>query len=335
MNQKAIDEMYMMRCLCLASQGRQHSRPNPMVGAVLVAEGRIIGEGYHVRYGEGHAEVNAFRSVRAEDECLLSVATLYVSLEPCSHYGKTPPCSELIIRKGVRKVVVGMEDPNPLVGGRGIAMLREAGIEVEVGVLEKECREVNKRFLCLQENHRPYVTLKWAQTADGYLDFERKEKGDGPLRISTDYTKQLVHSLRARNMAIMVGSNTVLLDDPKLTTTKWPGRNPVRVVVDRRSRVPSDAHILDNAAQTIVYSANTDWSFILSDLAARTIHSVLVEGGGQLLRHILSSGIYDEVQVEVSSQALSRPGVRAPVVDLSNAKMSVLDGHFLYEMRHA
>ena len=328
----------MSRCLSLALNGAYYVAPNPMVGAVLVgSDGCVLSEGWHGRYGGPHAEVHCFRDAeeRGVTDEQLRGATLYVSLEPCSHYGKTPPCSELIIRKGVRKVVVGMEDPNPLVGGRGIAMLREAGIEVEVGVLEKECREVNKRFLCLQENHRPYVTLKWAQTADGYLDFERKEKGDGPLRISTDYTKQLVHSLRARNMAIMVGSNTVLLDDPKLTTTKWPGRNPVRVVVDRRSRVPSDAHIFDHAAQTIVYSANTDWSFILSDLAARTIHSVLVEGGGQLLRHILSSGIYDEVQVEVSSQALGCPGVRAPVVDLSNAKMSVLDGHFLYEMRHA
>lgn len=330
-------EKFMSRCLFLAQNGAYYVAPNPMVGAVLVGpDGDVLAEGWHQVYGGPHAEVNCFKDAeeRGISDELLKQSTLYVSLEPCSHYGKTPPCSELIIHKGVRKVVVGILDPNPLVGGRGIALLRQAGIEVEVGVLEAECREVNKRFLCLQEKKRPYVTLKWAETADGYLDLYRTEKGGGPLRISTDYTKQLVHKLRAMNMAIMVGSTTALLDDPRLTTTKWAGRNPIRVLVDRRNRVPKTARILNTEAETIVYSDNTEWDFILKDLAARNIHSIMVEGGATLLSSILSTGIYDEVHVEVSDRVLGGDGVKAPFVDLSNAKKAVLDGHILYEKEY-
>lgn len=330
-------EKFMSRCLFLAQNGAYYVAPNPMVGAVLVGpDGDVLAEGWHQVYGGPHAEVNCFKDAeeRGIPDELMKQSTLYVSLEPCSHYGKTPPCSELIIHKGVRKVVVGILDPNPLVGGRGIALLRQAGIEVEVGVLEAECREVNKRFLCLQEKKRPYVTLKWAETADGYLDVYRTEKGGGPLRISTDYTKQLVHKLRAMNMAIMVGSTTALLDDPRLTTTKWAGRNPIRVLVDRRNRVPKTARILNTEAETIVYSDNTEWDFILKDLAARNIHSIMVEGGATLLSNILSTGIYDEVHVEVSDRVLGGDGVKAPFVDLSDAKKAVLDGHILYEKEY-
>ena len=330
-------EKFMSRCLFLAQNGAYYVAPNPMVGAVLVGpDGDVLAEGWHQVYGGPHAEVNCFKDAeeRGIPDELMKQSTLYVSLEPCSHYGKTPPCSELIINKGVRKVVVGILDPNPLVGGRGIALLRQAGIEVEVGVLEAECREVNKRFLCLQEKKRPYVTLKWAETADGYLDLYRTEKGGGPLRISTDYTKQLVHKLRAMNMAIMVGSTTALLDDPRLTTTKWAGRNPIRVLVDRRNRVPKTARILNTEAETIVYSDNTEWDFILKDLAARNIHSIMVEGGATLLSNILSTGIYDEVHVEVSDRVLGGDGVKAPFVDLSDAKKTVLDGHILYEKEY-
>ena len=330
-------EKFMSRCLFLAQNGAYYVAPNPMVGAVLVGpDGDVLAEGWHQVYGGPHAEVNCFKDAeeRGIPDELMKQSTLYVSLEPCSHYGKTPPCSELIIHKGVRKVVVGILDPNPLVGGRGIALLRQAGIEVEVGVLEAECREVNKRFLCLQEKKRPYVTLKWAETADGYLDVYRTEKGGGPLRISTDYTKQLVHKLRAMNMAIMVGSTTALLDDPRLTTTKWAGRNPIRVLVDRRNRVPKTARILNTEAETIVYSDNTEWDFILKDLAARNIHSIMVEGGATLLSNILSTGIYDEVHVEVSDRVLGGDGVKAPFVDLSDAKKTVLDGHILYEKEY-
>ena len=206
------DEKYMRRCLQLAQNGQQNAKPNPMVGAVIVsADGRIIGEGYHVRCGEGHAEVNAFASVRTEDESLLKEATIYVSLEPCSHYGKTPPCADLIIKKGVRRVVVGCVDPYAEVQGRGIRKLREAGIEVTVGVLEKECMALNRRFFTFHREHRPYIILKWAQTANGFIDDHFK-----PLQISNEFTKMLSHKLRAEEDAILVGRVTDERDKPQL-----------------------------------------------------------------------------------------------------------------------
>ena len=297
-----------------------------MVGAVLVdAAGKIIAEGWHRHYGGPHAEVECFREWEIKNEKLkiknddLSECTLYVSLEPCSHYGKTPPCADMIIAKGVKRVVVGMEDPNPLVAGKGIARMREAGIEVTVGVGEAMCREVNKRFLCLYEKHRPYVTLKWAQTRDGFLDRNRRIRdsrlGEGPLVISNTVTKQEVHKLRAENMAIMVGTRTALLDNPGLKTTHWPGRNPIRVLLDRKGVVPRESKIFSPDAETIVYSECTDWEYILNDLSHRGIHSLLVEGGAQLLQTILASGIYDEVQIEYGDEALGTEGVKAPEIN--------------------
>ena len=295
--------------------------PNPMVGAVLVyGEGenaRIIGEGWHQQYGGPHAEVNCFASVKPEDEVLVPEGTLFVSLEPCSHFGKTPPCADLIVKKGVKRCVVGMLDPNPQVAGKGIARLEENGIEVVTGIMEAECRELNKRFLCLHEKHRPYVILKWAETADGFLDRKRpipsagKHSEEGPLVISTPLTKCLVHRMRAENMAILVGTNTALLDNPKLTNTRWVGRNPIRILLDRHHRVPADSRIFSGEAETIVYSDNTEWEYILADLAKRGIHSVLVEGGAQVLNHIIESGVYDEVQVEKGTMKIG-DGVTAP-----------------------
>ena len=210
------DEYYMRRCLQLAANGIQGARPNPMVGAVIVADGRIIGEGYHVRYGEGHAEVNAFASVKAEDEGLLPVATLYVSLEPCAHHGKTPPCADLIVRKGVRRVVVGVTDPFAQVQGRGIQKLRDAGIDVTVGVLEKECRWLNRRFLTYHSKRRPYIILKWAQTANGFID----DHGQA-LQVSDEHTLMLSHQLRAEEDAILVGHVTDAREHPRLTVRHW------------------------------------------------------------------------------------------------------------------
>jgi diaminohydroxyphosphoribosylaminopyrimidine deaminase/5-amino-6-(5-phosphoribosylamino)uracil reductase len=301
-------KFYISRCLQLARLGEYYVAPNPMVGAVLVlhnADGDVIlGEGWHEQYGSPHAEPNCIRHAEeAHPEGIdYKQCTLYVSLEPCSHYGKTPPCAELIIRKGIGRVVIGTLDPNPQVAGRGVKMMQDAGIEVLVGVLEAECRELNKRFFCLQEKHRPYVILKWAETADGYIDLKR-ETGN-PLVISTPLMKQFVHQQRAENMAIMVGTRTVLLDNPRLLTTHWSGRNPVRITLDRRGVLPMDSRIFSAEAPTIVYRENTDWSFICTDLAKRNIHSVLVEGGSTLLQHILDSGIYDEVHIEVSDQSL-------------------------------
>ena len=319
---------YISRCLQLARLGEYYVAPNPMVGAVLVYSGegvnglmgeRIIGEGWHKEYGGPHAEVNCFASVRAEDKPFVKESTLFVSLEPCSHYGKTPPCADLIVQKGVKRVVVGMLDPNPKVAGQGIARLRANGIEVVVGVMEDECRELNKRFLCLHEKHRPYVILKWAETADGFMDRKRSIPSEGkltetqPLVISTPLNKRIVHKMRAENMAILVGSNTALLDNPKLKTTHWVGRNPIRVLLDRRKRVPQESAIFSDDAETIVYSENTEWPFVLDDLAKRGIHSILVEGGAQVLNHILATGIYDEIHVEKGDIRLG-DGVAAPKV---------------------
>lgn len=340
---------YIARCIEIARRGEYYVAPNPMVGAVLVdANGTILAEGWHERYGEGHAEVNCFKKVMSSEYRDMSFkdCTLFVSLEPCSHYGKTPPCAKLIIEKGVGRVVVGMLDPNPLVAGKGVQMLRDAGIEVVVGVMEKECRELNKRFLCLHEKKRPYVILKFAQTADGFLDRKRPIADlrlkiedlhlNGALAISTPETKKLVHKMRAENMAIMVGTNTVLLDNPRLLNTHWEGRNPIRVTVDRHNRIPADARIFSDengGSETIVYRDRTDWPFILSDLASRNIHSILVEGGTTLLTHILETGIWDEIHVEVAPEIRIGDGVPAPTINLPESFEEV-DGHRLYTIFH-
>ena len=329
---------FIARCIEIARRGEYFVAPNPMVGAVLVRNGEILAEGWHEKYGEGHAEVNCFRKVERREPSVESFkdCTLFVSLEPCSHYGKTPPCAKLIIEKGVGRVVVGMPDPNPLVAGKGVKMLRDAGIEVVVGVMEAECRELNKRFLCLHEKKRPYVILKWAQTEDGFLDRKRMngewvngEHLNGALVISTPKTKEIVHRMRAENMAIMVGTNTVLLDNPRLLNTHWEGRNPIRVTLDRHNRIPADARILSDEAETIVYRDRTDWPFVLSDLAARNIHSILVEGGATLLHHILETGIWDEIHIEVAPELTIGDGVPAPKIALPET-YELVDGHRLY-----
>ena len=341
---------YIRRCIEIARRGEYFVAPNPMVGAVLVDQnGQILAEGWHERYGEGHAEVNCFRNaeklstVNSQLSTInYQLSTLFVSLEPCSHYGKTPPCAKLIIEKGVGKVVVGMLDPNPLVAGRGVQMLRDAGIEVVVGLEEQACRELNKRFLCLHEKHRPYVVLKWAQTADGFVDRNRPLSAichqpsahlNGALAISTPQTKRLVHKMRAENMAIMVGTQTVLLDNPRLLNTHWEGRNPVRVTLDRHNVIPADARILSDEAPTIIYRERTDWSFVLSDLAKRGIHSILVEGGPTLLKTIFDSGIWDEAHIEVAPELSIGEGVPAPEIVLPDT-FETVDGHRLYTLHN-
>lgn len=320
--------IYMARCLQLAHLGAYYVAPNPMVGAVLVYGDVIIGEGWHQQYGGPHAEPNCLRN--AEENYPKGIdyqsCTLYVNLEPCSHYGKTPPCAELIIKKGIGRVVVGCLDPNPKVAGRGVKMMQDAGIEVVVGVLENECRTLNKRFFCLHENHRPYVILKWAQTADGYIDIERTS--GKPITISTPLTKQIVHQQRAENMAIMVGTRTVLLDNPRLLTTHWSGRNPIRITLDRHGVIPADSKLFSKDAHTIVYRENTDWQFVLEDLAKKNIHSILVEGGATLLNHIIQSGIYDEVHVEVGNEYISN-GVAAPKCVLKSSPKNI-DSHWVF-----
>ena len=299
------DEIFMQRCLQLARCGMQNARPNPMVGAVIVAPlnpPRIIGEGYHVRCGEGHAEVNAFASVRAEDEHLLPESTIYVSLEPCSHYGKTPPCADLIIKKGVKRVVVGCIDEFAEVQGRGIRKMREAGIDVTVGVLEAECRELNRRFFTFHRLHRPYIILKWAQTANGFIDDHGKA-----LPISTPFTQMLVHKLRAEEDAIVVGRVTNEREHPQLNVREWNGPDPKRLVVDRQ-------HPLN-----------------LESLYAHNVQSLIVEGGRNTLDSFLAQNLWDEIRVETNLQLTVDGGTRAPQLP-SNAvvtKATTYDGNII------
>ncbi len=271
------DEFYMQRCIQLAANGIQGARPNPMVGAVIVANGRIIGEGYHVRCGEGHAEVNAFASVRPDDEALLKDA-------PCSHYGKTPPCADLIIKKGVRRVVVGTIDPFAEVQGRGIRKLQEAGIDVTVGVLEKECQWLNRRFFTYHREHRPYIILKWAQTANGFIDDHGKA-----LQISNEQTQMLSHQLRAEEDAILVGHTTDAREHPQLTVRHWHGPNPKRIVLTHDRPLPQ----------------------LMDDLYQHVIQSLIVEGGRQTLESFITAGLWDEIRVETGAMTVA-DGTRAP-----------------------
>ena len=282
------DEKFMQRCIQLAKNGQLNAKPNPMVGAVIVHNGRIIGEGYHVRCGLAHAEVNAFASVRAEDEALLPESTIYVSLEPCSHYGKTPPCADLIIEKGVRRVVVGCIDEFAEVQGRGIQKLRDAGIEVEVGVLEDECKALNRRFFTFHRKKRPYIILKWAQTANGFIDDHHQ-----PVQISSDFTKMLSHKLRAEEDAILVGRVTDEREHPQLNVREWYGPDPKRMVIDR-------AHPLN-----------------LESLHAQNIQSIIVEGGTETLQSFIVQGLWDELRVETNTSLTVSDGTRAPQLPAS------------------
>ena len=282
------DEKFMQRCIQLAKNGQLNAKPNPMVGAVIVHNGRIIGEGYHVRCGLAHAEVNAFASVRAEDEALLPESTIYVSLEPCSHYGKTPPCADLIIEKGVRRVVVGCIDEFAEVQGRGIQKLRDAGIEVEVGVLEDECKPLNRRFFTFHREKRPYIILKWAQTANGFIDDHHQ-----PVQISSDFTKMLSHKLRAEEDAILVGRVTDEREHPQLNVREWYGPDPKRMVIDR-------AHPLN-----------------LESLHAQNIQSIIVEGGTETLQSFIVQGLWDELRVETNTSLTVSDGTRAPQLPAS------------------
>ena len=284
--QEHIDEMYMRRCLQLASCGMQEARPNPMVGAVIVARGRIIGEGYHVRCGEAHAEVNAFASVAPTDEHLLPEATIYVSLEPCAHQGRTPPCADLIVRKGVRRVVVGCVDPFAKVQGRGIAILREAGIDVTTGVLEEECRWLNRRFFTFHQHRRPYIILKWAQTTDGFLDDHGKA-----LPISSPFTKMLVHQLRSECDVILVGRVTEERERPRLNVRLWSGRDPVKRVLSH------DYGIED----------------VLAECRDQQWLSLLVEGGRRTLSSFIEAGLWDEIRVETAGMVVG-DGTPAPTI---------------------
>jgi diaminohydroxyphosphoribosylaminopyrimidine deaminase/5-amino-6-(5-phosphoribosylamino)uracil reductase len=330
---------YIHRTLHLARKGASFAQPNPMVGAIIVHNNKIIGEGYHRKVGEAHAEVNAINAVK--NQALLSESTLYVSLEPCSHYGKTPPCTELIISKKIPRVVIATADPNPKVSGKGIRIMRENGIEVITGVLENEARKLNKAFFISQTQRRPYVILKWAQSNDGFIDTHRTSLTEKPpARLSNNLTSVLAHKLRTETQAIMVGTRTALLDNPRLTARKWFGTNPTRIVIDRESKLPHNLAVFDETAPTIVF---TDFSSnplsqkrnvsyvwidfsqnsveqILRRLFERNIFSLLVEGGAKTLSTFIEKKLWDEAFVEISNTSLFS-GIKAPDIQTERAKI--------------
>lgn len=320
------DEKYMRRCIQLAYNGLCNTAPNPMVGAVIVHNGQIIGEGYHVRCGQAHAEVNAIRSVKNPD--LLKESTIYVSLEPCAHYGKTPPCADLIIEKQIPRIVIGCQDPFAKVAGKGIQKLRDAGREVIVGVLEEECLQLNRRFITFHTRKRPFITLKWAESADGFIDRLRTE--GTPTILSSPLTGMLVHKLRTEHAAILIGTDTARLDNPRLNVRHWYGSTPVRITIDRHHRLSQDLNLFDGSQPTLVY-VKENLSEILKDLYERQLQSLLVEGGRQLLQSFINAGLWDEIIVEETSLILGE-GVKAP--QLSPQNIYRRECHFGRGYRH-
>jgi diaminohydroxyphosphoribosylaminopyrimidine deaminase/5-amino-6-(5-phosphoribosylamino)uracil reductase len=323
-----IHEKYIQRCIQLAKNGLGTTYPNPMVGSVIVYENRIIGEGWHKKAGEPHAEVNAINSVK--DKTLLKKATIYVSLEPCSHFGKTPPCSDLIIKNKISQVVIGTVDPNVKVAGNGIKKLIQAGINVTVGVLENECHELNKRFFTFHQKKRPYIILKWAESQDGFISPKVKSE-QKPVYITNTYSRQLVHKWRSEEQAILVGTQTVIDDNPKLDVRDWTGGNPVRIVLDQNSRLQQKSHVLDSQVKTIVLTktkANTNKENLIFEvinfekniatqvtdvLYNQQIQSVIIEGGRLTLQTFIDANLWDEARTFKGTIDL-KEGTAAPIL---------------------
>lgn len=324
------DEVYILRCIELARKGFGKTRQNPLVGSVIVHNDRIIGEGYHTFFGGPHAEVNAINSVR--DKQLLSQSTLYVNLEPCSHFGKTPPCSLLIRDLKIPRVVIGSSDSNPEVSGHGIRILKESGTEVITGIKEEECRFLNRRFYTFHEKKRPYIVLKWAQSKDGFIDIKRTPGSERiPVWISNQTARILVHKWRAEEIAIMAGTNTILIDDPGLNVRDWPGESPLRIVPDKNGRLFENLKVFNGRSKTLIFTSLNKADFenivyiripkelftfatILEDLRTKNVLSILVEGGAILLKHILESGLWDEARV-FTGNINFRDGVKSPVIE--------------------
>jgi len=323
-----IHEKYIKRCIELAKNGLGTTYPNPLVGSVIVYNDEIIGEGWHKKSGEAHAEVNAVHSVK--DKSLLSKSTIYVSLEPCSHFGKTPPCCDLIIANNIPNVVIGTVDPNEKVAGKGIKKLVEAGKNVTIGILENECNELNKRFFTFHQKQRPYIILKWAETLDGFIAPKQKEE-QKPVWITNQYSRQLVHKWRSEEHAILVGTQTVIDDNPALNVRDWTGNNPIRIVLDRKNRISKESSIFSNDAKTIVLSEENNTSEdsdlifetidfdgniaeeIMAVLFKHNIQSVIIEGGRQMLQTFIDAHIWDEALVFKGTISFNN-GTKAPVL---------------------
>jgi diaminohydroxyphosphoribosylaminopyrimidine deaminase/5-amino-6-(5-phosphoribosylamino)uracil reductase len=332
MTQYQKDDLYMQRCLDLAALAGVNASPNPMVGAVIVYQDEIIGEGYHQFFGGPHAEVNAINSVAADDKHKLEHSTIYVSLEPCSHTGKTPPCADLLVNSNFKRVVIGCKDPNELVSGKGIQKLIDAKIEVKVGVLENECIKINKRFFTYQIKKRPYVILKWAQTKDGFIDKNREEETDINRKInwiSHPNTQSLVHYWRSKEQAILVGWKTIEHDNPSLTVREVKGLNPLRIVIDSNLNMPKDSKVFTDGDKTIILNkikneeiGNVSFvklnqistKSILQFLYELEISSVFVEGGSGTLQHFLLDGLWDEARI-IQGNVLFKEGIKAPKIN--------------------
>lgn len=327
----------MTRCLQLAKQGIGNVAPNPMVGAVLVHDNKIIGEGYHQKYGEAHAEVNCLNSVAEPDKLFIEKSILYVSLEPCSHYGKTPPCTDLIIKNKIKNVIIGCIDVYKEVAGQGVQKLRDAGVEVTTGILQNGCVDLNKRFFTFHQKFRPYLILKWAQSSNGKIaiktpavPFEKKDNLIKRTAISNDYSNRLVHKWRREEAAILVGINTVLKDNPLLTTRLWTGKNPVRIVIDKKLELPSGLSVFNDEARTIIYNCTRDFTVknliyvklepenfleqLVHSLFEMNIQSVLVEGGAKTLQSFIDNNLWDEARVITNEDLFIETGVDAPAL---------------------
>jgi len=332
------DSQYMRRALELAALGRGHVSPNPMVGCVIVHDGKIIGEGFHQKYGEAHAEVNAVNAVK--DESLLPESTAYVTLEPCAHHGKTPPCADLLVSKNIKRVVIACRDSFDQVDGKGIDKLEKAGIEVSVGILEEEALELNRRFFTSIQKERPYVILKWAQTTDGFVAHSNYDS----KWISNAYSRQLVHKWRTEEDAILVGKNTAIHDNPSLTAREWEGRNPTRVLLDSNLELSKETSLFSSEAPTLIFNAikdekdqhlewvktdmNNPWS-VLRKLHERKIQSVIVEGGSLVLNSFINENCWDEARVFISNQTFEE-GIKAPEIGLTPfSKETIFDDQLL------
>lgn len=324
------DRIYMKRCLELAQLGEGHVAPNPMVGSVVVHNDRIIGEGFHQKYGEAHAEVNAINSVK--DKSLLKESTIYVTLEPCAHYGKTPPCADLIVRSQIPNVVVGVVDPFAKVAGKGIEHMEKNGCKVKIGVLEEECLEINRRFFTFHEKKRPFIILKWAETADGFVDVNRQTIEFGqPTWITNEMARIAVHKQRATESAIFIGTNTALKDNPSLTLRDWFGKQPTRIVADRFRKIPATHHLFDGAVKTTVLTKNVESPesnidfvevseevipALLDHLYQNDVQSVIVEGGPEMLQSFIDLKLWDEAHVYIG-QVVFGDGICAPKFNAS------------------
>ncbi len=310
-SQLTTDERFIRRCIQLARCAEGLTFPNPMVGSVVVHDGKIIGEGYHRKAGGPHAEVHAIASVKERN--LLNKSTLYVSLEPCAHFGKTPPCAKLIIETGIPEVVIGCVDTFSQVAGKGIQMLRDAGVKVRVGVCEEECRHLNRRFFAYHELHRPYVILKWAQSSDGFIGKRQKDE-QAPIWLTNEQCRRLVHKQRAEEQAVMIGVGTAVSDNPSLTTRAWAGPNPLRVVIDPHRRTPQNSTLLTDGGHTLLLTENLSPEEMLAKLYVLGIQSVIIEGGAFTLSSFIAAGLWDEAYIYHSPRPL-HADVAAPAID--------------------